>query len=404
MPSPACKLRILLLSQEYPPDTGWGGIGVYSQLLAIQLTQNGHHVEVIARNGKARTKKSTTIDGITVHRIGATIARRKLIGRTLDKMWFSIEVAKTVRHLNMKSPFDVIETTEAGYEGWWLARSPKWAKSIVVQCHGSNSRGELPLGLLKVFHKVDWFLSYRVELSLLKQANIITVPSIAVRAQLLEEGIANSKIYLVPHGVDIEKFTPKTNYEQGAEEQLLRVGFVGRLEVRKGIGFFLAVAELLLDTPQVEFHLAGAIHPSMKQRLKKYSPDVLNRLIFHGNVPFDDMPSFYRSLDVLLIPSKFEAFGYTTVEGMSTGLIVIAGEEGAGSELIDDGVDGYHVKPDSSPLVIADLLNCILHSKNRWDAMRMSAREKTVGSYSINAWSRKKLEVYYKLLRQGSIV
>ena len=41
-------MRICVISREYPPDTGWGGIGAYSYLHANTLAELGHDVEVIA--------------------------------------------------------------------------------------------------------------------------------------------------------------------------------------------------------------------------------------------------------------------------------------------------------------------------------------------------------------------
>ena len=41
-------LNICLVSEEYPPDTGWGGIGTYTYNLARGLARIGHRVDVVA--------------------------------------------------------------------------------------------------------------------------------------------------------------------------------------------------------------------------------------------------------------------------------------------------------------------------------------------------------------------
>lgn len=37
-------MKILFLSQEYPPQTGWGGIGTYVATIGPALTPRGHEV------------------------------------------------------------------------------------------------------------------------------------------------------------------------------------------------------------------------------------------------------------------------------------------------------------------------------------------------------------------------
>lgn len=41
-------LRILFLSTEYPPETGWGGIGTYTYNMAKALAERGHQVHVLS--------------------------------------------------------------------------------------------------------------------------------------------------------------------------------------------------------------------------------------------------------------------------------------------------------------------------------------------------------------------
>ncbi len=42
------KLRVCLISREYPPDTGWGGIATFARHLAHGLKELGHEIEVIS--------------------------------------------------------------------------------------------------------------------------------------------------------------------------------------------------------------------------------------------------------------------------------------------------------------------------------------------------------------------
>src|SRR4051812_46426759 len=60
-------LGICLISEEFPPDTGGGGIGTYVYNLAHGLAQLGHRVHVIARGwGKDIVQE---LNGIRVYRV-----------------------------------------------------------------------------------------------------------------------------------------------------------------------------------------------------------------------------------------------------------------------------------------------------------------------------------------------
>ena len=50
-------MRICLISREYPPETGWGGIATFTRHLAHGLHELGHEVDVIALARRAAAKQ-----------------------------------------------------------------------------------------------------------------------------------------------------------------------------------------------------------------------------------------------------------------------------------------------------------------------------------------------------------
>src|SRR6266581_7668046 len=61
------SLHVCYISQEYPPETGWGGVGAYTYEMAHALAEAGNRVTVITRavNGETVTSER----GVEVHRI-----------------------------------------------------------------------------------------------------------------------------------------------------------------------------------------------------------------------------------------------------------------------------------------------------------------------------------------------
>src|SRR5215210_2624545 len=92
---PARSMRVLLVSQEFPPETGWGGIGTYVKLIAPALVRAGAEVHVLSVvKGQARSRK--VIDGVRVHR--APLRRPPAIGRVLrlPLTWRRVSLAAAI--------------------------------------------------------------------------------------------------------------------------------------------------------------------------------------------------------------------------------------------------------------------------------------------------------------------
>ena len=103
------RYHICLLYQEYPPYTAWGGIGSYAALLARSLVERGCKVTVVARSADGAPHFERTSDGVDVYRVGGAVGRRRLLGRTVDRIFRSNEVASIVRTIDRVSPIDVLE-------------------------------------------------------------------------------------------------------------------------------------------------------------------------------------------------------------------------------------------------------------------------------------------------------
>src|ERR1043166_4107494 len=110
-------MRIVLVSQEYPPETAKGGIGSQTFLKAHGLTGFGHEVHVISRspNGK-RTERDD--NGVRVIRIPGLESRMAVHTEAMDWLSYSVEVAAAIAALNANKSVDLVEFPEWGAEGY----------------------------------------------------------------------------------------------------------------------------------------------------------------------------------------------------------------------------------------------------------------------------------------------
>ncbi|MEO7775016.1 MAG: glycosyltransferase family 4 protein [Steroidobacteraceae bacterium] len=384
-------LRICLISQEFPPYTNWGGIAVYNGMLAHELAQHGHEVVVISRVQGNAPARELIEERVCVLRVGTPIWRKILVGRTVDRMLQAHAVAAAVRPLHAQKRFDIFETTEASFEGEQLQRDGALRPHFIIQCNGSNAFGQAAGGLLAPLHRIDWAWSFRHEQLALRRAGHIVVTSNATREVILRQGIAAAKVRLIYQGIDTRQFRPA---EAHGIDPTLQVGFVGRLESRKGIDFIWRVVETIGPDNGVHFHLRGAVHPAnasdTRARLRRYARWVTH----HAPCGHDEMPGFYRSLHVLLQPSRFENFGLAYAEAMASGLLVIAGVGGSAREVVHDGVTGLLVDPDGTTDVAVDAIRKLVRDRGSFDAMRAAARRDVEQRFSLESCIKAKVALY----------
>jgi len=358
------------------------------------LCSSGHRVTVVSRANHGAPLYEESEWGFHVWRVGIPLWRKRVVGRTLDRMLHARAVSAKVRKLDGRRAFDVIEAPEAGLDGEVLAGDSAFVGRLVVACHGSNRRGQSVRGLLAPLHRLDWAWSCRRERVLLSRARTIVANSEATKREVFSVGASVEAVDVVHLGIDPTQFFPG---ERNTGETL-HIGFVGRLQEDKGIDFVWRVLERLESVPGLRFHLRGAIHAANRtetlQNLKRFD----HLVQYHPPGPADEMPDFYRSLDVLLLPSRFESFGLAYVEAMATELLVFAGLGGAAPEVVSDGETGFLVDPDGSPEAVVQKLISLAEDRYIYDEIRACARRAVLGRFTLREFEIGKLAIYSRTI------
>ena len=129
--------------------------------------------------------------------------------------------------------------------------------------------------------------------------------------------------------------------EVPARKHALRCVIVGRVsEGKRQEDAVVAIAELKRQGIDVELLIVGRGNPGYPEKIERLvrANGLDDRVFVFDSVP-DRLP-FVESADVVLMCSRFEAFGRVTVEGMLAGKPVVAANTGANPELIKDGFNG----------------------------------------------------------------
>ena len=191
-----------------------------------------------------------------------------------------------------------------------------------------------------------------------------------------------SRISVVPCGVDLERFYPMDK-EQARRALELRDGdriilFVGRIEPLKGIDILISAAAQLHEDENFRVLIVGgdgraeaelATLRALAERL-----DIDHHISFVGAVPHEDLPTYYNAADVCVVPSYYESFGLVAVEAMACGVPVVASRVGGLTSTISDGETGYLI-PWRCPEPFAERLELLLDNDELRRSFGRAGRE-----------------------------
>lgn len=212
-----------------------------------------------------------------------------------------------------------------------------------------------------------------------EMANKWIVTSRYTYETLVENKIPKEKIYIVPYGVDAEVYKYR---EKTKTNKKLEVLFVGSLIQRKGLSYLLeAIIRIGFHRINLTLMGRGGID---KATLEKYPGDY--KIII--NASLNELINKYQTSDVFLFPSIAEGFGHVVLQAMSCGLPVIGSENTCANGIIENGEEGFVIKPRSTDAIVEKLEWCI-NNRKRLLEMREKARQ-TALSYT---WPRFREEV-----------
>lgn len=178
-----------------------------------------------------------------------------------------------------------------------------------------------------------------------------------IQTALRERICKQDKIKLLGNGIDLTQFDPdaisaedelRCRQQLGIAPDAPVVGFVGRLAARrKGFLDFLAAArDIAAQLPQVRFLIAGdadrgkpdAVEPSVAADY-----EIADRCVFVGFRGNEELPLFYKLMNVLVLPSLFEGVPRVVMEASAMGTPSVVTDVKGNREAVEHGCNGLLV-------------------------------------------------------------
>jgi len=147
----------------------------------------------------------------------------------------------------------------------------------------------------------------------------------------------------VPKGVDTDLFTP-----QGADKRSelalhgKRVALVvSRLVPIKNVALAVeACAAAMREQPDLVLLVAGDGPQRTTLESRVAALGLGDRVVLAGRVPHEELPAWYRTADLFVLPSDFDNSPNVVLEAMAAGLPVVATEVGGVREYVEPGRNG----------------------------------------------------------------
>jgi len=206
------------------------------------------------------------------------------------------------------------------------------------------------------------------------------------------ESVFNRAVDVIPNVIDVERFNiPRNNNRSN-----IKIGFVGNLLYNKGLDVLF---HALKQQKNQEYTLEIVGKGEEKESLQKLADElgISDRITFRGYIDPIDLPKFYSSLDVFVLPSRRETFGVVVIEALAAGIPVITNSCGGPEYIINEDVGVLYDYCDSNSLhEKLDLFFSKPQSFNH-EQIKQYAKE----NYSNIAFNRKITKIYNELLENN---
>ena len=166
-----------------------------------------------------------------------------------------------------------------------------------------------------------------------KTINELVVPTKKAYELFKQKYKVDRNVYIVPTGIDVEKFYREKNKKINTIEARTRLGieeddfvilFVGRIAEEKNIELLLSAMKGLVNVSNKIKLLIVGDGPDL-EKYKAYSTNygLEENIFFAGKVPWDKINEYYMIADVFATASRSETQGLTVIEAMAASLPVI---------------------------------------------------------------------------------
>lgn len=375
------ELRILQVAPYYDEAWAYGGIPRVAVCLARGLGHRGHRVTVCTTDARDRTSRASRAAADTARGVDVRVFRN--VSNTLAyrlQLFAPLGLAAFLRR--RARDFDVAHLHGCHHlPGAIAARHLRRAGiPYVLSPHGTAPRIERRRLAKLVF---DATLGRGV---MGHAARVLAVTQ-TERRQLVGLGVSDGSICVVGNPIDLGEFDPppapgrfRERFGLGARPLVL---FLGKLTERKRVDVLIE-AFAALGRAEAALVIAGNdLGAGRKLRWLVQRRRLEARTLFTGLLPGPARLEALADAEVVVYPSRDEAFGLVPLEALLVGTPVIVADDAGCAEVIAR-VGGGRIVREGDATALAQAIHAVLDGGRRWRETAAEAGERVREIYGAD--------------------
>lgn len=253
-------------------------------------------------------------------------------------------------------------------------------------------------------------LTERLEIETAKISDHVFTITKALKDILIENGISENKITVLPNAVDPSKFNISKK-DKRLEKELdfqnkVVIGYIGSFVKYEGLDLLLEACSILKNKLGDCFRLLLVGDGDMMKNLRNMARflQLEDIIIFTGRVNHKEVNRYYSLIDIAPLPRKgFRVCELVSplkpFEAMGAGKVLITSSVEALAEIVDDGKTGFVFEKDNAE-DLADKLELVILDKELRKQVGNNANKWVIENHSWDVISKRVIDVYQKLMEE----
>jgi glycosyltransferase involved in cell wall biosynthesis len=413
-------LRICLLTYRGNPRSG--GQGIYVRLLARELTELGHRVDVWsgppypellpgARLVKVpsldlwneaaylrRPRLRELRDPINALEYGSTVT-----GGFPEPITFTHRVVRRLRRRDRLHGYDIVHDNPSLGPG--LLTLQEHLPVVATIHHPITVDRAIALQSaetwLRRYGQWRWYAFLRVQKMVARRVDrILTVSEASSRDLQRDYGVRADRMRVVGNGIDLGVFQPRPDVARAPDRLLTILSADAPL---KGFPQLLeALGALRRDHPTLRLTVIGS--PGLKSPTRRLMRELglADAIEFTGKVSSEEIARRYAESTLAVVPSLYEGFGFPAGEAMACKVPVVSTRAGALPEVLGrSGECGLLVEPGSGR-ALAGAIDTLLRDPDRRAAMGEAGRRRVEALFTWRRAAERTVDVYREMVARWS--
>lgn len=255
-------------------------------------------------------------------------------------------------------------------------------------------------------------MSHKLEVQTAKAADHVFAITRAIGRLLVDEGVSEDKITVIPNGVDVDEFVPRERNRDlartlGLGDDHIVFGFIGSFARYEGLGLLLdAIAGLpASERRRVRVLLVGdgQVLEGLQAQARRLRID--DQVIYTGRIPYEQVRDHYSLIDAGVYPRRAARVceivsPLKPLEAMAMGKPIVVSSVAALAETVDHGETGLIFDKDDVNSLREKLLELIADREMR-ERLGHNARE---WAKTHRSWAQitQSIESVYRALIESS--